>query len=745
MMKQHNILNKLKFKLLTLHFLLSTMVFAQWLSVEESNITLAPGESVTINITANASGYELGDYEGTIQITSNDPENPSIDIPVSMSVLYPIGGVEAESIDFGEAGFNSINNYQLPITNGGNYPLEVNSSFSVGYSEFDILNDSLTVQPGDTGFVDIQLTTGLEEMDLADTLILSMNDPSLSHFFVPLSAIVVPSVHPIITDIIDVPNDQGGMLTIEFTRSVHDTSSLRNPELYTIEMNIGEGWTASNSLVAYGEERYNAYINTPFDSSATSVGVIDFRVIAGMDEGNFASDVVTGYSVDNINPSTPDDVMASVIDNNVNISWNYTQDIDFNYHQTTQLWDSPVYTIQNEVNIPLSASYNEYFTNSIDIHDNHSAKSDYVGAHDLHEGANLVSFSVLPDNNSISNVIMGDVSGVIGEGVAGNYIPNIGWVGSLTEIEPDRGYWIKTNTEFVHLNIGEKLYVENYDLHIGANLISYTCSGEGSLTELIEADCIEGIIGEGVAASQNDALGWVGSLTDLIPGKGYWFKTTEACEISYDCPEASQGALVRYPNEIIEDYIQSTEQAFYFIEDIESIEVGDIVSAYCNNTKVGERVWNGSYTDIPTMGVDSSDLTKDYCTSNSVPTFNVEKLNGEMYSLTGNIASWESNGLLMVGSMGMVEALPENYNLAPAYPNPFNPTTTISFAIPIDSKVEIKVYNIQGSEVATIVNSYLDGGYHSITWDASNFASGVYFVKMIAGSYVENQKIVLVK
>ena len=47
------------------------------------------------------------------------------------------------------------------------------------------------------------------------------------------------------------------------------------------------------------------------------------------------------------------------------------------------------------------------------------------------------------------------------------------------------------------------------------------------------------------------------------------------------------------------DYNQSTEQAFYFIEDIENIEVGDIVSAYCNGIKVGSREWNGSYTDIP--------------------------------------------------------------------------------------------------------------------------------------------------
>ena len=67
------------------------------------------------------------------------------------------------------------------------------------------------------------------------------------------------------------------------------------------------------------------------------------------------------------------------------------------------------------------------------------------------------------------------------------------------------------------------------------------------------------------------------------------------------------------------DYNQSTEQAFTSLKDIENIEVGDMVSAYCNDIKVGSREWNGSYTDIPAMGNDNSDLTKDYCTSNQVP------------------------------------------------------------------------------------------------------------------------------
>jgi len=79
------------------------------------------------------------------------------------------------------------------------------------------------------------------------------------------------------------------------------------------------------------------------------------------------------------------------------------------------------------------------------------------------------------------------------------------------------------------------------------------------------------------------------------------------------------------------------------------------------------------------------------------------------------------------------------------YPNPFNPTTTISFALPQESVVSITVYNMQGSEVATLTNGNYSVGSHQVIWDATSNASGTYFVKMVADNFVDTQKIVLVK
>ena len=83
--------------------------------------------------------------------------------------------------------------------------------------------------------------------------------------------------------------------------------------------------------------------------------------------------------------------------------------------------------------------------------------------------------------------------------------------------------------------------------------------------------------------------------------------------------------------------------------------------------------------------------------------------------------------------------------LVQAYPNPFNPTTTIEFSIPKSELVTLKIYNLLGQEVEELVAKQLTSGNHKYTWDASTFASGVYYYKILAGSYVQTRKLILMK
>jgi Secretion system C-terminal sorting domain len=88
---------------------------------------------------------------------------------------------------------------------------------------------------------------------------------------------------------------------------------------------------------------------------------------------------------------------------------------------------------------------------------------------------------------------------------------------------------------------------------------------------------------------------------------------------------------------------------------------------------------------------------------------------------------------------------PKEFTLYQNYPNPFNPTTTIKFALPVDSKVKINVYNTVGQLVETLVDKEMESGYHEVSFDASRLASGVYLYQLQAKDYVSVKKMLLIK
>jgi hypothetical protein len=89
--------------------------------------------------------------------------------------------------------------------------------------------------------------------------------------------------------------------------------------------------------------------------------------------------------------------------------------------------------------------------------------------------------------------------------------------------------------------------------------------------------------------------------------------------------------------------------------------------------------------------------------------------------------------------------LPLTYNLYQNYPNPFNPSSTIRIALPEVSNVTLIIYNILGQRVRTLVDERLNAGYHNIRFDATGLASGIYFCRVRAGSYVATRKMLLLR
>lgn len=88
---------------------------------------------------------------------------------------------------------------------------------------------------------------------------------------------------------------------------------------------------------------------------------------------------------------------------------------------------------------------------------------------------------------------------------------------------------------------------------------------------------------------------------------------------------------------------------------------------------------------------------------------------------------------------------PVDFNLEQNYPNPFNPETKISFSLPSQENVVIKLYNMAGQEISTLVNSRMDAGKHSLTLNAEGLASGIYLYRMTAGSFTSTKKLSILK
>jgi len=128
---------------------------------------------------------------------------------------------------------------------------------------------------------------------------------------------------------------------------------------------------------------------------------------------------------------------------------------------------------------------------------------------------------------------------------------------------------------------------------------------------------------------------------------------------------------------------------------------------------------------------------------------------GTTYQEGGWASNEYTSGLFFLGqdsikgvissAVDVAEEAPAAFSVDQNAPNPFNPTTTISFSLIEAATVSVEVYNVAGQKVDTIANGFMDAGSHSVVWDASGFSAGVYFYTVKSGNLIETKKMTLVK
>lgn len=105
----------------------------------------------------------------------------------------------------------------------------------------------------------------------------------------------------------------------------------------------------------------------------------------------------------------------------------------------------------------------------------------------------------------------------------------------------------------------------------------------------------------------------------------------------------------------------------------------------------------------------------------------------------------DKDGSFTYSDVVEVEVVPDQYELSQNFPNPFNPTTTIQFSLPVQSQLKINLYNMLGELVKTLAEGNYEKGYHKVIVDAANLPSGTYVYRMESREFVQVKKMILLK
>jgi hypothetical protein len=337
----------------------------------------------------------------------------------------------------------------------------------------------------------------------------------------------------------------------------------------------------------------------------------------------------------------------------------------------------------------------------------------------LDDGWNLIS------NPLVTEVEKGDIK-VTSDGVsldweaavdAGWVAPTInGWFGDshfpYSRLQPWGGYWINTSRELelsfapVESDLAREVSVSDSQWKLSINAKDSKGSGSGDYVTIGLSDKATSSFsyGEDEFDIPNPANA---SMIDMHINNNEWVGTRDA-----------NGVVVEAP---------------FFFSDIRSADYADY------------EAWN--------ISADKYNMSNSIELSWEAP---MDMDADVSLVVDGNIINMKQivsieiddleNMVVVVGSVdSFMNPVPEQFALSAAYPNPFNPSTSLNLDLNQDGFVSVKVYNVVGQVVSELANGNMNAGYHTFTWNAGSIASGMYLVRVEAGSHVATQKLMLMK
>lgn len=361
------------------------------------------------------------------------------------------------------------------------------------------------------------------------------------------------------------------------------------------------------------------------------------------------------------------------------------------------------------------------------------------------------------------------------------YVESAGWVGGLDSLGNLSMYQINiTDPDTLDL-LGFPVDVELTPIPInpGWNWVSYQPQTSLEINQALVS--LEAITGDLIKsqfgfAQYLENVGWLGSLTFMTPHLGYLLKSTNGGTLTYPAelpptvPEPGNDSD-GYPIEDAPDWIVDARDYEFTMTMTAQIEIdeqlvigeGYLLAAFATLPDGSEEVRGV----VPAVYIESVDQTYFFLmiygnsTAGEVLHFKLydaqmdvivpvnETVTFEPNAALGDLAEpfALTNQILGIGDEGFI---PEEFSLGQNYPNPFNPITNIGFGLPRDNDVTLKIYNLKGEYVRTLVNEYREAGYYFIRWDARDdygrqLPSGMYLTVMESGSFRSVKKMILLK
>ena len=365
-----------------------------------------------------------------------------------------------------------------------------------------------------------------------------------------------------------------------------------------------------------------------------------------------------------------------------------------------------------------------------------------------------------------------------------------GWVNNIGNFKPDEGYYLKTNTETT-LTINETaatVLAKNTEKKKTDKILQRLTSSHftpvfSSNPYLAMNIYVTGVnLSAGISLGANDEIGvfdgdicvgsyvLTGPITSYIPIKA---STDDPTTEEKDGFTPGDPIIYKFWLSSISKEIKDYEES-YSKGNGKFSSQGTVVVGFINVLPVELSSF--------TAALNENDITLSWKTSTEVNNrgFEIEKKiseatvldnnwnkigfvkgNGNSNSpkgysfvdknLTGGgkyqyrLKQIDNDGRFKYSNIIEVEVMPNENSLLQNYPNPFNPVTNFKFQIIKPGLVTLKIYDMLGKEVSTIVNEELKAGYYSYKWDASKLASGIYFYRITAGSYTEVKKMLMIK